>query len=118
MITIQRTVNIPADRRVTFDIPLEIPTGKTSVCLVFDTPETRAESISERPPDAASRLLVHTFPSIEELKAEGLRKAEERESIIKTTGIDPLQKFCGCLEGVFDEDGVVIQRRMRDEWPD
>jgi hypothetical protein len=35
MITIQQTVDIPADRRLTVDIPLDVPTGKTSVVLMF-----------------------------------------------------------------------------------
>ena len=124
MITIQRTVDIPADRRLLLELPQAVPSGRVNVCLVFDTSEVQAESAAQNPPDAASRLLSQKFPnfpdfpSIEELKAEGLRKAEERESIIKTTGIDPLQKFCGCLGEVFDEDGVAIQRSMRDEWPD
>ncbi len=26
-------------------------------------------------------------------------------------------KFCGALKGVFKEDAVVIQRKLRDEWP-
>jgi hypothetical protein len=35
MITIQRTVSIPADRRLIVDIPPEVPEGKVSVVLSF-----------------------------------------------------------------------------------
>ena len=66
--------------------------------------------------DTVSRILNHQFPTIAELKAEAERKAAEREACFKATGKDPLQEFCGCLKDVFDEDGVAIQRKMRDEW--
>jgi hypothetical protein len=35
MITLQRTVDIPADRRLTLDLPMDVPTGKVSVVLSF-----------------------------------------------------------------------------------
>ncbi|MDR2588753.1 MAG: hypothetical protein LBC67_04935 [Spirochaetales bacterium] len=122
MITIQKTVDIPADRRLTVDLPKTIPSGRVNVRMVFDTPaEPAAPDMAETAPaagDAVSRLLSHTFPTIEEIKAEAAQKAAKREAAIKATGVDPLQKYCGCLKDVFDEDGVVIQRRMRDEWPE
>jgi hypothetical protein len=125
MITIQQTVDIPANRRLIVDIPLDVPTGKTSVVLIFsqverseaadmDTINRNAERLNSETLD----VLSHTFPTIEEIKAEAARKGAKRAAAIKATGIDPLQKYCGCLKDVFDEDGVVIQRRMRDEWPE
>jgi hypothetical protein len=53
-------------------------------------------------------------PSIEELMAEAAAKHAE----MLRTGVDPLQKYCGCLKDAFPEDGLVYQRRLRDEWPD
>ena len=98
-------------------LPKTIPNGRVKVVLTLDTPAGTAPAepvpASE---DAVSRLLNHQFPTIKELKAEVARKAAEREAYIKATGKDPLQKFCGCLKDVFDEDGVAYQRAIRDEW--
>jgi hypothetical protein len=33
--TITQTVEIPADRRLTIDVPQEVPTGQTSVIIQF-----------------------------------------------------------------------------------
>jgi hypothetical protein len=35
MITLERKITVPADRRVIFDLPETVPEGKTSVVLVF-----------------------------------------------------------------------------------
>jgi hypothetical protein len=114
MITIQKTVDIPADRRLIVDLPEAVPSGRVNVCLVFDPSAETAAPVAD---GARARLLSHEFPTIEEIKAEAARKGAEREAAIKATGVDPLQKYCGCLKDVFDEDGVVIQREMRDEAP-
>ena len=92
------------------ELPKTVPSGRISVCLVFDT----AQNVFEHAPNG----VAPHFPTIEELKAEGRRKAEARRAAITATGVDPMQKYCGCLKDVFDEDGTAIQRRMRDEWPD
>ena len=94
------------------ELPKTTPRGRVKVILTLDTAAEPAPA-SE---DAVSRLLSHQFPTIEELKAEAERKAAEREAYFKATGKDPMQEFCGCLKDVFDEDGVTIQRKMRDEW--
>ena len=111
MITIQRTVDIPPDGRLVLKLPKTTPRGRVKVVLTLDTPATPAAT-----EDAVSRILNHQFPTIAELKAEAARKAAEREAYFKATGKDQLQEFCGCLKDVFDEDGVAIQRKMRDEW--
>ena len=118
MITIQRTVDIPPDGRLVLKLPKTTPRGRVRVVLTLDTPAGAAAEPAPAAENTAARLLNHQFPTIEELKAEAARKAAEREAYFKATGKDPLQQFCGCLKGVFDEDGVTIQRKMRDEWPD
>ena len=35
----------------------------------------------------------------------------------KSTKQKSFMEFCGALKGVFKEDAVVIQRKLRDEWP-
>ncbi|MDR1256606.1 MAG: hypothetical protein LBJ86_02540, partial [Spirochaetaceae bacterium] len=98
MIAIEQTVDIAADGRLRLDmaLPETVPAGRTSVVLVFP--------FSEEPP---RRYAPEPFPSIEELMAEIDRKAAER--FADPSG-DSLQKYCGCLEDVFTEDGVEYQR--------
>jgi hypothetical protein len=112
MITIERTVDISPDRRLHLDLtlPETVPSGKTSVVLVFPAAETSKSGVQEPP-------LPYTpepFPTLEELKAEAAARFAEMER----TGIDPLAKFAGRFKDVFPEDGLEYQRMMRDEWPD
>jgi hypothetical protein len=101
MITLQQTVDIPADRRLSIVLPETVPSGKTSVLLVFSAPENPSNENTKT-------------PTIEELKAE----AAAKYAATIQTGVDPARKFAGCLNGVFTEGGVEYQRRIRDEWPD
>ncbi|GHT87099.1 hypothetical protein FACS1894137_13700 [Spirochaetia bacterium] len=89
-------VEIPANHRLTLEIPLEIPAGRG--ILTF-TPTSAAEpSVS---------------PAMEALKKEAAQKAARR--FADPSG-DALQRFCGSLAHIYTEDGVVIQRKMRNEW--
>jgi hypothetical protein len=112
MITIKKTVDISADRRLHLDLtlPKTVPSGKISVVLVFPAVETSALEVRETQPP----YMPEPFPTIEELKAEAATRFAE----IEKTGVDPLAQFAGCLKDVFPEDGIEYQRRMRDEWPD
>jgi hypothetical protein len=94
MFTIKKTVDIPADRRLIVDIPPEVPAGKVSVVLSFPQAE---DTPPPKDSDPLSRLLSHTFPTIEEIKAEAAKKAAKREAAINATGVVPLQKYWGCL---------------------
>jgi hypothetical protein len=98
MMTIEQTVEIPADHRLTIEVPPEVP-AKTG-----------------RP--AEPKLSERFAGAFEKLKAEASQKAAERFAEMEKTGVDPLARFAGCLKDVFIEDGVEYQRRMRDEWPD
>jgi hypothetical protein len=117
MITIERTVDIPPDRRLVLDLPKTVPGGRANMIMVLSREETSTEIYADDD-EAFQRILSHKFPTVEEMRAEAARKAAERQAYIEATGVDPQQKFCGCLKDVFDEDGAAIQRRMRDEWPD
>jgi hypothetical protein len=105
MIAIEQTVDIAADRRLHLDmmLPETVPSGRTSVVLVFPSDK-----------EAPRPYIPEPFPSIEELKAKAAAKYAE----MLETGIDPLQKYAGCLKGVYPEDAVAYQRELRDEWPD
>ncbi|MCL2251018.1 MAG: hypothetical protein FWC12_03800 [Treponema sp.] len=42
--TITQTIDIPADRRITLEVPLEVPTGRTIIAF---TPMAETESITD-----------------------------------------------------------------------
>jgi len=46
--TIEQTIEIPADRRITLDLPPELPTGRAKVELIV-TPETTIQGKTVRP---------------------------------------------------------------------
>ncbi|GHV75202.1 hypothetical protein AGMMS49942_00230 [Spirochaetia bacterium] len=75
---IEQTVEIPANRRVTFDLPYTFPIGKAKVALVVYPEENRAPAeISEATPltDRLSGILSHADDiSPDELRAERLSK--------------------------------------------
>jgi hypothetical protein len=108
MITIEKTVEISADGRLHLDLtlPKSVPSGKTSVVLVFPDQKTPLPYTPE------------PFPTIEELKAEAGQTTAERVAEMERTGVDPLARFAGSLKDIFPEDGLEYQRKMRDEWPD
>jgi hypothetical protein len=98
MITIQRTVNIPADRRLTVDIPLEVPTGTTSVVLSFPQEGTsEAESPAREP-------WIPLVSWLQKRREERFRRA--------------VMRVAGCLANspAFEGDAVEVIRKMRDEW--
>jgi hypothetical protein len=119
MITIERTVEIPADRRIVLDLPANVPDGRVNMLLVFSREEP-AEKPAAPQDDTLRRVLSHKFPTLEELKAEVERKGAEQQAYFDATGRDMLEDLIDSFkttpfEGI---DGVEYQRSMRDEWPD
>ena len=53
-------------------------------------------------------------------KSDSKEKNQKKINLLQTTTLQHKQKsfmkFCGALKGVFKEDAVVIQRKLRDEW--
>jgi hypothetical protein len=108
MIEIQQTIDIPADRRLSIELPKTVPSGKLSVRLFF-TPARTATPVSKKrhynPP--------LTVADAKAVIAERIRRKEDGEIIE-----DFSRKYAWCLKGknIFKGDPVKIQRRMRDEW--
>jgi len=54
-------------------------------------------------------------------KSDSKEKKQQKINLLQRTPLQRKQKnfmkFCGALKGVFKEDAVVIQRKLRDEWP-
>ena len=92
--SITQTVDIPPSRRLTIDVPREVPAGKT--ILTF-TP-VPAITVSENRPRTA---------------AEALQMAEIRAS---DPNRKPISRHFGKHKGIFGGDGVAYQRTIRDEW--
>lgn len=121
MITIQQTVDIPANHRLTLEVPREVPEGRTSVVLVFseakEKPDNPVESRVREPVDAH---IFDPFPTLEELKAAAARKTAEQQAYFEATGKDPLVELRDSMKGMpfAGIDGVEYQRKMRDEWPE
>ena len=91
--TITQTVDIPADRRITIEVPREIPAGKTIIAF---TP--------------AAALDRKKDPGTME---EALRMLEEQAS---DPDRKPISRLFGTHKGIFGGDGVAYQRAIRDEW--
>ncbi|MEO8111292.1 MAG: hypothetical protein ABI594_14715 [Ginsengibacter sp.] len=53
-------------------------------------------------------------------KEDPIEKKQEKLNLLQKKSLNKKQKtfteLCGSLKGVFKEDAVVIQRRLRDEW--
>jgi hypothetical protein len=104
MITIQQTVDIPADRRLSLELPESVPSGKSSITLIF------------APVQEVPRKHYNPPLGLEEAKAviaERIRRRENGEVCENSS-----RKYAGCLKGknIFKGDPVEIQRKMRNDW--
>ena len=115
MMTIQQTIDIPTDRRLVLDLPDTVPSGQTSVRLIF-TPINAARQPAKSetcPQDAQPQN--HDNPPLD------LREARIHiafAAMRQDKSGDSSRKFAGCLKGknIFKGDPVAIQRTMRNEW--
>jgi hypothetical protein len=110
MMTIQQTIDIPADRWLHLELPKTVPSGKFELRLIF----TPLQAARKRQPEDFAHLLRDSPKTIEEAIAEARRKTVER---LENPAMDSMKKYAGCLKdsSAFEGDPVEIQRRMRDE---
>jgi hypothetical protein len=107
--TIEQTVEIPADYRIYLELPHTIPLGRAHVEVTI-RPE-------EGPDDA------EILRQIEELKRNELPRArtieeaiQQAEAIAADPNRLPISRLFGTHKGIFGGDGVAYQRKIRDEW--
>jgi len=91
--SVTQTVDIPASRRLTIDVPCEIPVGQA--VLTF-TP-------------AKKPAVGKTNRTLE----DALRRAAEKAA---NPNRRPLSHFLGIISPNTYGDGVAYQRAIRDEW--
>ncbi|MDR3172252.1 MAG: hypothetical protein LBU17_11640 [Treponema sp.] len=122
--TIQQTIEIPADRRVYFDLPRDIPIGEAKVEFTI----TLVPALKKEEPklgmitsEQLKTLIGDKAPSL----PKGCEVSDRREAFInlawqrgKPHKEHSLFKYAGCLKdsGIFDGDSMDIQREMRREW--
>jgi hypothetical protein len=127
--TIQQTIDIPADRRVHFEflVPQEIPTGVAEVAIIFSgaaKPKTATTGKGWRSLRGLYAGLEPPDAYLEQRQAENELEYElEKEAAAKTAkrvaeGRRPFEGLRGSLQnsGIFSGDPVEIIRKMRDEW--
>jgi len=99
--SVTQTVEIPADHRLTIDVPREIPMGRT--ILTF-TPASAQKSKEDTAP-----LPGGSYNTVEEAMQAAAEKAADPNR-------KPISRLFGKHKGIFGGDGVAYQRAIRDEW--
>ena len=116
---IQKTVENPASRRITVDVPREIPIGP--VILTFSPAQTPDQMIgssedaagSPNPAPLSKELLAYLEANTPRTIEEALEEAERK---FNDPNRKPLSHLFGSHKGIFGGDGVAYQRKIRDEW--
>jgi hypothetical protein len=102
MMTIQQTIDIPADRRLYLELPETVPSGKCDLRLIF-TPTRSIQKLdpsTEKMLNDAEKTWAYTRAHPEEVRNE-------------------LRALRGCTKGSpawGGLDGVTYKRKIRDEW--
>jgi hypothetical protein len=73
--TIEQTVDIPADRRITIEVPREIPAGRTNVIIQFPvSADTRQEeTVTKNSPTPISDSLVGILSGVGDIDIDEIR---------------------------------------------
>ena len=90
--TIEQIIDIPANRRISIEVPRAIPQGKT---ILSFTP------------------VSSTFENSPRTTQEAIQMAEAKAA---NPNRMPLSRHFGALKGLWDGDEVAYQRNLRDEW--
>ena len=120
MLTIEQTVDIPVDGHVHVDFTLPKTANGKKATVTLSVQESSADAAEWAEIEKHRERLAGYYrrnPTPRTIE-EALEDAERKYAARMATGKDPLEGLCGSLKDVFTEDGVVLQRRLRSEWPD
>jgi hypothetical protein len=100
--TIEQTVDIPADHRLYLELPDTVPSGKCELRLIFTPSQSmrKLDPSTEKMLKEAEKTWAYTRAHSEEVRND-------------------LHTLRGCTKGGpawGGRDGVSYQRNMRDEW--
>ena len=127
---IEQTIDIPVDRRLTIEVPREVPAGRT---LLTFTPQSEERGTGYNPQENAIQGWQDGFDRlddeevwrrIEELKRSERPRPQTVEEAIKQAGEQaaqpgriPLSSYFGIMKDhPLTQSGVEYQRSIRDEW--
>jgi hypothetical protein len=73
--TIEQTVDIPADRRITIEVPREIPAGRTNVIIQFPVSANtlQEETTTKNSPTPISDSLVGILSGVGDIDIDEIR---------------------------------------------
>jgi hypothetical protein len=98
--SVTQTVDIPPSRRLTINVPHEVPAGRT-ILTFTPAPEKTA--------DSPAALPGGNYSTVEEALQAAAEKAADPNR-------KPISRLFGKHKGFFGGDGVAYQREIRDEW--
>jgi hypothetical protein len=105
MMTLEQTIDIPADRKLYLELPETVPSGRTKVIINFETLSPRTVTPN---PGKFSPELQAAIKEAEEKRAWRLAHPEEFKARMKKA------REGGPLFGGID--GLEYQRKVRSEW--
>ena len=107
--SITQIVDIPDSRRITIDVPREIPEGRA--VLTFTPAASGSIPVKEA---VDQRFLRTPLPGGNALTVEeALQMAAEKAA---DPNRKPISRHFGKHKGILGGDGVAYQRAIRDEW--
>jgi len=116
--SITQTVEVPASHRLTIDVPLEIPTGRT--VLTFTPAAEKAANTNSKPISRYFGILSPGIYGDDKLPGGNYNTVEEALQAAAEKAADPnrkpISRLFGKHKGIFGGDGVAYQRAIRDEW--
>ncbi|GHV80966.1 hypothetical protein AGMMS49944_27570 [Spirochaetia bacterium] len=128
--TIVQTIEIPADHRLVFDVPQEVPEGKAKVKLSIKPfklfakrPKKDCNGRTDGIPLGNGRIYYPAPPGYipgppDPELAPYIKEAEERAARERATGKSTWGSMMGCWKDsprFAGKDGVELQREMRDD---
>jgi hypothetical protein len=108
--SIQQTVDIPVNHRLTIELPREVPAGKATIIYnPAPLPDQDTPADRHKIPDDLVELYQEAVKRADRERSDPAYRAEIAETLRKCQEGGPI--FGGM-------DGMEYQRMMRDEWPD